>query len=239
MAEEKPGSARVALAWGAHAVTALGAVAGFLALLAIVDHAWIEAFGWMFAAVAIDAVDGALARVFGVTEYTPHFDGALLDNIVDYFTYVVVPAFFVYEFGLVPESCALVASCMLLMSSAYQFCQGDAKTSDHFFTGFPSYWNLVALYLFLVGLSPWANLAVLGALAVAVFVPVKYVYPTRTEHFRTLTLVLGAVWACVLLFLLMTYPDHSTWLLYGSLLYVAYYMGVSLWQTMRRGVNRG
>jgi phosphatidylcholine synthase len=224
--------AQVVFAWAVHLFTASGAVAGFLAVLAVFDHRWVPCFAWLMVAAAIDSCDGFLARVARVREVLPNFDGALLDNLVDYFTYVLVPAFLIYEAGLLPQTFALAGVSLIVLVSAYQFSQSDAKTEDHYFKGFPSYWNVVAFYLFFLGLDPWVNLAVVGALGVSVFVPVKYLYPSRAPHFRRLTIGLALVWAILLVVLLASYPNVNRSLVWLSLVFVAYYYGLSLFMTV-------
>lgn len=219
---------QVAAAWLVHALTAAGGVAGLAALAAIADHAWKWAFFWMIVTVSIDGIDGTLARAFRVKEVVPGFDGALLDNIVDYLTFTIVPAFFIYESGLLPAGTGFLAAAAIVLASSYQFCQADAKTDDHYFTGFPSYWNVVALYLFLLEWSPLSNLALIAALVVLTPVPIKYIYPTRTRWLRPLTLVLSIVWAASLAIALMYHGTggHAMWV-NASFLFVVYYVALS------------
>jgi phosphatidylcholine synthase len=122
---------RYILAWQYTYSTALGLVFGFLAIIAISRHEWLLAFVWMAVTVFIDSIDGILARAFKVQEVLPNFDGALLDNIVDYFTYVIVPASFLYETHSVPYKLNLLSAILITLSSAYQFCQSEAKTDNH------------------------------------------------------------------------------------------------------------
>ena len=184
----------LACAWGVHLYTALGAVFGVLAIhyAAIGDYR--ASFIAMAVTVAIDSSDGTLARYFNVKTRVPGFDGALLDNIVDYLTYVVAPVFLVIRAELVTGTVGIAVAGFVLIASAYQFCQSNAKTSDHFFLGFPSYWNLVVFYLYCLHWGPIANEAVLGLFGVMVFVPIKYIYPSRTKPLRALTVTLGIIW---------------------------------------------
>jgi phosphatidylcholine synthase len=228
-----------ALAWLVHLVTASGAVWGFLALVAIMEHRWQASFWWIAAAVFVDSVDGSLARLFRVKGVLPGFNGELLDNMVDYFTYVVVAAFLVFEAGLLPAGWELAGCAAILLASAYQFCQGDAKTSDHLFKGFPSYWNVVAFYLFVLNLNQWLNLAFLILLALLVFVPIRYVYPSRTSTLWPLTIVLSLLWGVAALVILSQIPEPSRWLIWLSLLYLLYYIGLSLYLTLWRGHDPG
>lgn len=217
------------MAWSTHIFTATGALWGFLAIQAIFNENWMVAFIWMIAATLVDALDGVLARRTRVKEVVPNFDGALLDNMVDYFTYVIVPALFMYNVGLFPQQFSLLGVTAILLASAYQFCQSDAKTDDHYFKGFPSYWNVVVFYLFVLGLEPWINLTVTLALAVLVFVPIKYIYPSRTRRYQKLTITLAIIWGAICIAILMQYPEPQPWLIWTSLLFAVYYTGASLY----------
>ena len=221
------------LAWSVHLFTASGAVVGLLTIFAIMDHRWLAAILWMSLAAVIDALDGTLARRFHVKGATPNFDGALLDNIIDYFTYAVIPALFIYEAGLLPESWALFGASVIVLASGYQFCQLDAKTADNFFKGFPSYWNVLAYYLLLLHLNPWLNLAVILICGILVFIPVKFIYPSRMNRFQRLTLMLSAVWGVMNLIIIAQYPDISLTLLWASLLYPVYYIVMSFYLAAR------
>jgi phosphatidylcholine synthase len=215
-------------AWSVHLFTATGAVWGLMAIIAVIQHQWQAAFLWMGAAVVVDSVDGTLARRFEVKGMLPDFDGALLDNIIDYMTYVLIPALFLYEAGLVPDALALFSAVIMVLTSAYQFCQADAKTEDNFFKGFPSYWNVVVFYLFLLQTGPWINLVVILLCAILVFVPLKYAYPSRMSRFQKLTLALTVIWGVLMLAALWQYPNMA-WLAWFSLFYVIYYVAVSLY----------
>jgi phosphatidylcholine synthase len=225
---------RTCAAWSVHLLTALGAVVGLKAMVAIEYGAWRAAFLCMGLTIAIDSVDGALARKVGVKQVLPGFDGALLDNIVDYFTYVIVPAFFLYQAGIVPLGWGPVAGAMITLASGYQFCQSDAKTPEHYFKGFPSYWNLVVFYLFLLDWPRWLNFGIILCFTIMIFVPFRYIYPTRTVTLRKTTLGLAGIWGAMLLTMLFRYPEHHLGLTYVSLVYVAYYHLLSLYLTVWR-----
>lgn len=220
---------RQCLAWTVHAYTASGTIAGFLALRAIVAGDVRAAFLWMLIAVLIDATDGTLARSVEIKKVLPWFDGSKLDDIVDYFTFVIIPLVALYYFNLLPPSGTVLFVAVPLLASAYGFCQAAAKTPDFFFTGFPSYWNIIAFYLYALHTSPWFNGLLLCVLSILVFVPIRYVYPTRTVRFRALTNILGALWVMVLLILIWQLPTPSLWLVFASLYYPAYYAGVSFY----------
>lgn len=217
-------------AWAVHLYTASGAVLALLALDALGRDAYAAAFAWMAVAMFVDCTDGALARRARVKEVLPQFDGSKLDDIVDYLNYVLVPIVLVHRAGLLPRGLlGLGVAALPLLASAYGFCESEAKTPDHFFTGFPSYWNVVALYLYVLGWPRWANVAVLALLSVLVFVPIRYLYPSRTPTARTLTYAGGALWGAAVFALLAQFPTPSRTLATVSLLYPAYYMGLSLW----------
>jgi phosphatidylcholine synthase len=227
--EWSPSKKRIVSAWMTHLVTASSAVWGLLAILAITNAQWIEAFWWMAAAVFIDSFDGMLARRVDVKRVLPQIDGALLDNIVDYLNYVFVPAYFLYASGLLPNGFAVLGCALVLLSSAYQFSQSDAKTDDHFFKGFPSYWNVVVFYMFMLGSNVWLNLFFIVLFAVLVFVPIKYIYPSRTTVQPKIVMGWGALWGISCLAMLVLYPDVPLWLMVFSLAYVVYYHAISLY----------
>lgn len=227
------------LAWIAHLYTALGAVLALAATLAVIDRDFRTAFLILFAAAFVDATDGVLARVLRVKERLPHYDGARLDDIVDYLTYVFVPVLLICRAGLLPDGSALWIGGAVLLASAYGFGQADAKVlvdarqgvspPEYFFTGFPSYWNIVAVYLFVWGVSPWANATILLVLAMLVFVPIRYVYPSRTKALRAPTLVLCSTWALLVAVMVWRLPAADGPWMALSLVFPAYYLLLSLW----------
>lgn len=221
------------LAWSVHLFTATGALWGLLAIMATVQHQWQAAFFWLGLAALVDSLDGTLARRFKVKGLLPGFDGALLDNIIDYQTYVIVPAIFLYEANLLPASSTIAGIAMVVLASAFQFCQSDAKTDDHTFKGFPSYWNVVVFYMFMFNANPWTNFWVIAILTILVFVPIRYLYPSRMIRYQKLTLILTTVWGLSCLMIWLQYPAFQPWMLWASLLYVVYYIGLSLYMMVR------
>lgn len=221
-------------AWLVHLYTGAGALLAFLALVAVVRGDAREAFIWMAAATAIDATDGLFARLADVKRHAALVDGARLDDIVDYLTFVFLPAFLVYHFRMLPPGWDLLVVIAVLLSSAFGFTAQDAKTSDHFFTGFPSYWNVVALYLYVLALPPLANASVLLALAALVFVRIGYIYPSRTPTWRPLTLTLGVLWSLAVIITIWTLPSPPRALVIGSLVFPIYYVVLSLVLERRR-----
>lgn len=211
------------MGWGVHLLTASGAVIGAWCLIAIQESQYRGAFLGMAAAVLIDAVDGPLARLARVKERLPAFDGSKLDDLVDYLNYVVVPAVFIHHARLLPASASLWVLSLLLLSSAYRFCHVSAKTPDHFFTGFPSYWNIIAFYLYVLRTPVWFNVACVVFLAIMVVVPIRYLYPGRTRTLRPVTVGLGLLWGVAMFVMIFQLPDPSPSLVAWSLLYPAYY----------------
>lgn len=225
------------LGWSIHAFTASGAFVGLLALLAIYHQNLLLALWLMSAAIAIDAVDGLFARKVRIKEVVPEIDGALLDNIVDFFNYTMVPCFFLMVTPLLPAYWCLLSVMAITFSSAYQFTQVDAKTNDHFFKGFPSYWNIAVFYLFFWQMSPLTNMLILLTLAVLSFVPIKYVYPSRVDYIsenkllRIAMVVLTVLWGAASTGLLWVYPATNHLLVGISLSYLLFYLGISLYRT--------
>jgi len=221
--------ARPILPWIAHFYTATGTVWALLATAMTFAHNFRAAFIFLVVATFVDSTDGFLARVLHVKERIPDFDGALLDNIIDYMTFVFVPALIVWQADLVPVAFPVCAA--MLMSSAYGFAHTAAKVEkgDHFFTGFPSYWNIVVVYLYILRLPPLTNAIILVILAILVFVPLRYIYPSRTRTLQTPTLILGASWAAIFTWMIFRLPDTSGLWTMLSLVFPVWYVGLSLW----------
>jgi phosphatidylcholine synthase len=214
-------------AWLVHLYTASGALCAFLALNRIFYDRYRDAFIWLGVAVVIDATDGMLARRADVARHIPWFNGRKLDDVVDYVTYV-----------LVPDRWSMPVVAAMLLSSAYGFGRDDAKTIDHLFTGFPSYWNIVVLYLYLAGWAPETNTVLLLVLAGLVFAPIRFVYPSRTPMWRPLTMTLGVAWAVMTFVLLWQMPEISRPLLWASLVFPVYYVLLSMRLTFWRASGR-
>lgn len=228
---------RVAQAWAVHAFTASGAVLGFLAFVAVMEGDVTAVFMWLGLALFVDAIDGTLARRVGVSEVTPSFDGAVLDNIIDYFNYVAVPAMMIYWFDLVPPGWEVPAAAAIMGASCYTFANTSVKTSDYWFSGFPALWNLVALYFFILQTGPWLNLAVIAVCIVLTFVPLKYVHPFRVRSFRAVTIPVTVLWAATTLRLTLAPEGQAKeasplifWLWVSASVYFA---GLSFWRSIR------
>jgi len=217
-----------------HVYTASGSVLALLIVLAAFDGEVVTALWIGLAALVVDGTDGMLARSARVKETIPWFDGARLDDIVDYLTYVFAPVVLLWTTDALPGGAfGWVVAALPLLASSYQFCRVDAKTEDHTFLGFPSYWNVIAFYAIVLELSPATVATILVVCSVLVFVPVRYLYPSRTQALRTLSLVLTAVWVGTYALLLVQFPDVHPAVVAASLAYVVYYLAVSGYLTAR------
>jgi phosphatidylcholine synthase len=222
-----------------HLYTATGTVVGLLIVLAAIEGETTTALWLFLVALFIDGTDGTLARRFRVKETIPWFDGARLDDIVDYLTYVFAPVVLLWTTESLPGGpVGWVVAALPLLASSYQFCRVDAKLADetgedHFFLGFPSYWNVLAFYAIVLDASPTVVAVALVVFSVLVFVPVHYLYPSRMTTLRTTTLVLSAVWAVTYVVLLLQYPDPHPAVVAVSLAYLVYYNALSVWFTLR------
>ena len=222
-----------------HLYTASGTVLALLIVLAAFDGDAVAALWLGLVALVVDGTDGMLARRMRVKETIPWFDGARLDDIVDYLTYAFAPVVLLWTTGSLPDGVlGWVVAALPLLASSYQFCRVDAKTDDHTFLGFPSYWNVVAFYAVVLDLGPGAIAAVLVVCSLLVFVPVRYLYPSRTQALRGLSLALTAVWLVSYAVLLVQVPDPHPVVVALSLAYLVYYVGVSLWLTARAARRR-
>ena len=211
-------------AWCVHLYTASSAVFGTWAIYSIFQHEYRLAIYLMLLTLVIDSTDGAFARAADVRRRIPWFDGRRLDDIVDFFTYVLVPACFLIEADLLPHP---AWTAIPVLASCYGFSRSDAKTDDHFFTVFPSYWNVLVIYLYLLHLRPETGLLITLLLSAAIFVPLRYIYPSRTRIARPLSLAVLGSWVLGFSWLGVQANPDADWLwlsLYGP----GYYMGLSM-----------
>ncbi len=182
----------------------------------------------------IDGTDGYLARKFDVKKNLPWFDGATLDNIVDFLTYAFAPAVLFWTGGYIPHNnIGLIIISTILLSSCYQFCRSDAKTDNknYYFLGFPDYWNIIAFYAIVANLSSLATSITLLACSILVFIPIKFLYPSRTKQMQGSTVVLTLLWFISYLILMMQLPTPNINLVTISLIYPLYYLIASLYLT--------
>jgi phosphatidylcholine synthase len=239
---------KIVLAWCVHFYTALGlVVAAGIAVLIVQgeDHSFRWCFALMFVATLIDASDGALARAVHIKEVLPGFDGRRLDDLIDFLTFTALPLFLIWRAQLLPTGWDFVLL-IALLASAYGFCQASAKTDDGYFLGFPSYWNLVAFYVYLLPMPGWLAVSLIVLLALLTFLPSRYLYPSQRGRLNQFTNLLGACWALLLiaiLYLLVFGQERAnSWLrslTFISLYFPIYYMLASwiiswkLWRKKR------
>lgn len=177
-----------------HLLTATGAVFAMLAMLAAVDHEWSLMYLWLVVAFVVDGIDGPLARKFEVGKYAAQFDGVLLDLIIDYLTYVFIPAFALFKSGLLPGWTGWICIIVITFASAMYFADTRMKTREKSFAGFPACWNMVVLVLFVIEPNFWEILAIVVVIAASMFTRLEFVHPVRTKRWRMLTLPLAIAW---------------------------------------------
>jgi phosphatidylcholine synthase len=186
---------RLQAAFLVHVLTASGAALAFLALDAAIRGRWPEMFFWLGLALIVDAVDGPLARYFRVAETLPRWSGETLDLVVDFLTYVFVPAYAIAASGLLGAPLDVAAGIVIVVTGGLYFADRRMKTHDNYFRGFPALWNCTAFYLLLLRPAPWATAATVAILAVLTFVPFPFIHPLRVKRLRGFNLVLLAVGA--------------------------------------------
>lgn len=223
-----------ALSWLVHAYTALGGVLGFLALLAAGVGESRLAFLWLMAALFVDVTDGLLARRIGVQHHLPRFSGARVDDAIDVLTYIYVPLFIVVQESLLPHPAWIIPA---ILAGLYAYGQTDMKTDDGFFLGFPSYWNVVALYLFWLRPPPVVAIAAILIPAVLTVIPTRYLYPSKNGFFWKSNFILCGLWL-VLVIVLLLQPVPSRTAISISLVYPALYMLMSFYAEWRLRHNR-
>jgi phosphatidylcholine synthase len=224
------------LAWLVHLYTALGLVcAAGMAVLIVRggDASFRGAFLLMMAATAIDATDGWLARKVRVKDVLPGFDGGALDNLIDFQTYVTLPLLLLWRADALPGHLAWLLL-LPLLAAAYAFSQVNVKTADGFFLGFPSYWNIVAYYLFVLAPPPWVSVALIGTCSVLSFVPTPYIYATRGGPFAKLINIGSVAWFISLGLVLVGPEEYRRTIAIASLAFPVIYMTLSAFVTFTR-----
>ncbi|MBK8439300.1 MAG: CDP-alcohol phosphatidyltransferase family protein [Rhodobacter sp.] len=177
-----------------HLFTATGAVLSMFAMLAAVEGKWSLMFLWLVVALIVDGIDGPLARKYEVEKNFPNYDGVLMDLIIDFLTYVFIPAFALFQSGLLPGWPGWLAIIVITYGSVVYFADTRMKTKDKSFAGFPACWNMVVLVIFAVEPEKWVTLLVVIGLTVAMFTNLKFIHPTRTKRWRPLSLAICILW---------------------------------------------
>jgi len=217
-----------ARAFAVHIFTAAGVALGFAALLAAFERRWTVMFWCLGAALLIDGIDGTFARKYRVAEVLPRWSGDVLDLVVDFITYVFVPAYAIAASGLLPPALAIPAGLVIVVTSALYFADRNMKTSDNYFRGFPALWNAVAFYLFVLKPAPWLVAGTIIILAILTFVPFKFLHPFRVTRLRTVTLAALVLWGVLGAAALFYDLDPSPWIAYGLVIIALYFVAVGL-----------
>ncbi|MGI9404276.1 MAG: CDP-alcohol phosphatidyltransferase family protein [Hyphomicrobium sp.] len=222
---------------GVHFFTALGAVCGLLAALAAFAGAWERMFAWLGLALFIDGIDGSFARIARVEERLPRFSGERLDLVVDYVTYVFVPALALVRAGFLEGPLGLVFAALILLSSLFHFADLASKGDDYSFIGFPAVWNIVAFYIFVLATSPWVTYAIVGCAIVLTLVPMRWVHPMRVVRLRILTLVVTLVWAAAAILAVWQGFPASPWVQVVLVGVAAYLIALTVDESLRKGTK--
>lgn len=218
-----------------HFLTATGAVFAMLAMLAAVDENWSMMFVWLVVAFFVDGIDGPLARKYDTKTNAPIFDGVLLDLIIDYLTYVFVPAYALFKSGLLPGWTGWFAIIVITFASAMYFADNRMKTKDYSFSGFPGCWNMLILVMFALQPNFWIIVALVVVLSAAMFFPVRFVHPVRTQRWRSVTLPMAAAWTLFAGWAAWVYFDPASWAHYGLMITSIYLLGAGAAQQIMYG----
>jgi phosphatidylcholine synthase len=217
-----------ARAFAVHIFTASGAALGLLALDAASRRAWPLMFLLLGLALIVDGIDGTFARRLRVTEVLPRWSGEVLDFVVDFITYIFVPAYALAIGNLLPDRLAVPLAVVIVVTGALYCADRRMKTDDNYFRGFPALWNLAAFYLFLLRPDPWIAAAAIGALAVATFVPFPFVHPMRVRRGRALNVALLAVWSVLAAVTLWQDLHPPPWVTAALCVVGLYFLGAGL-----------
>ena len=182
------------LAWSVHLLTCSGLIAGFFALICIFKNNQTSAFLFLGLALLIDAIDGTLARKFKVSVLIKNIDGRMLDSVIDFFNYIIIPSVMIYHFNIVPVKFELIIPTIILIISAISYSNSNLMTSDNFYKGFPCIWNILIFYLYLFEFSQFYNLLIISTCIFLKFIPIKFIHPLRVEKYRKYSIVFMLLW---------------------------------------------
>jgi phosphatidylcholine synthase len=215
-------------AFAVHVFTASGAALALGALIYAVRGQWTAMFVCLGIALIVDGVDGTFARAFRVADLLPRWSGDVLDLVVDFTTYVFVPAYALAASGLLPEPLALAAAMLIVVTGALYFADNRMKTADNYFRGFPALWNAAAFYLFLLRPSPWIAAATIMVLAVLTFVPFKFLHPMRVKKLRGLNVAALIAWSLLALVAVLRDLEPGPWVAAGLVVIGLYFIAIGL-----------
>nr|WP_245248193.1 phosphatidylcholine/phosphatidylserine synthase [Tianweitania sediminis] len=191
--------------------TASGSFLAFLSLVAASEERWTAMFLWLGLALLVDGIDGPIARKLQVKEVLPTWSGELLDNIIDYVTYVLIPAFALYQRGFMGEGLSFLSAAIIVVSSAIYYADTGMKTKENFFRGFPVVWNMLVFTLFVIEPGEWVSFAIVVAAAIFTFIPMNFLHPVRVKRLRNLNLPVFLAWCAVSLVALLQGMNASGW----------------------------
>jgi phosphatidylcholine synthase len=217
-----------ALAFSVHIFTALGAALALLALLSAAKGEWALMFLWLGIALAVDAFDGMIARSLDVAKQLPRWSGETLDLVIDFTTYVFVPAYAIVASDLIPGAAGIAAGFVIVMTGALYFADGNMKSDDNHFVGFPAVWNVIAFYLLVLKPAPLVAAGTVAVLAILTFVPVRFVHPFRVRRWRPLTVTLLALWAALALAAVLQGLAPEPWIVVILCAIALYFLGFGL-----------
>jgi phosphatidylcholine synthase len=200
-------------AFSVHILTASGSFLAFLGVVAAAEHRFVDMFWWLGLALLVDGIDGPIARKVRVKEVLPNWSGDTLDNIIDYVTYVLLPAFALYQSGMIGEPWSFVAAGMIVVSSAIYYADTGMKTEEYFFSGFPVVWNMIVFTLFVIEANGATALVVVGISVVLTFLPINFLHPVRVERLRPLNLGIFLVWSALGVYSLLMNFNTPQWAL--------------------------
>ena len=225
-----------------HLLTAIGIIPALLSVVALIEQDFRMALIWLGISLLVDTLDGPLARRYAVKHYMPNVDGDVLDFVIDYMTYAIIPALFVYSYGFFEAGVMNVAAAAFMMMTAlYCFANKSMKTQDNFFSGFPSGWNFVALYFYLFPPAPALAAGLILFFGILTFIPVKCIHPIRVRHLRPVTFPLTVAWAILSLYLVWvrdmkaTGPELVSNAPYaaGALIIITgWFIAISIWRSI-------
>ena len=206
-------------AWAVHGFTGSGAVLGFLAIISILNSDAVGAFLWLGLALLIDGIDGTLARKVDVNKQTPNIDGTILDSVIDYLNYVIIPSLMIYWFQMVPPGFEIILPAGIFLVSLYTFSNLQMKTEDYYFRGFPAVWNIVVLYFFILGTNLYINVIVIIICLILTFIPLKFVHPLRVKELRNITIFVTVIWSATTLKLVTT-PTSKIFMIDSTIIFI-------------------
>ncbi len=221
-----------------HLLTGFGIVAGFFALIAVMNNNQKEAFLWLGLAFLLDSIDGTLARKFNVKKNLPNIDGKMLDSIIDFFNYVIIPSIMIYWFRYVPDQFILLIPAILIFISIFSYVNLNILTNDNYYNGFPAIWNVIVLYFYIFGTSQNINLIFLILLILLKFSPLKCIHPLRVKKFKSLSIFFAFIWFIMSIFLVVikdlnVNPVYELFLMFLWVISNIYFISVSIFKTLR------